>query len=199
MKKEKTTHIICILDRSGSMRPLAVEVINSFNQFITDQKKIEGKAKVTLAIFDDHYDIIHDCVPLEEVSELTEEVYWTRGMTALNDAVGKTISNLKSKKRAIVLIQTDGVENASHEYSTAKIKEIINEQEKKGWKFIFLGAGIDAFAEGSKIGVNNDKTVNFTRDSDGFRKYSCALSASTTAYRDGGDVEAAIKDVELNG
>lgn len=177
----KTTHIICILDRSGSMASIAPEVIGGFNNFIDEQKKIEGKAKVTLVLFDDQYEVLHDKVDLKKVGILTEDQYYTRGMTAMNDAIGKTINTLKKKKKAIVLIQTDGAENASQEYTSADIKTLINDKSKKGWDFQFLGADIDAVTSGNNIGIA--KTLDFAKTKYGYRQAFTSMSVETANYR----------------
>jgi uncharacterized protein with von Willebrand factor type A (vWA) domain len=133
-----TTEIICILDRSGSMRGSENEVINSFNKFIKDQKKIEGKAKVTLVLFDNEYEMPWRRIPLKDTPKLTKELYYTRGMTALNDSIGKTINDFSKKKKVIMLIQTDGFENCSREFSTDQVKKLI--KKKKKWEFVFIGS-----------------------------------------------------------
>jgi len=190
---KKTTEIICILDRSGSMGGLATEVINSFNNFITEQKEVKGKAKVTLVLFDDQYDLVLDRVKLNDVPELTEATYFARGMTAMNDAIGRTIKNVKEgTNKAIVLIQTDGYENASHEYTNAQIKVMVKEKEDGGWNFVFLGANIDTVAEGGLRGF--DKSFSFDNNARGVQTAYASMSASTVAYRSGGDVAESLAD-----
>ena len=181
----KTTEIICVLDRSGSMGGLAVEVVNSFNEFIADQRKIPGKAKVTVVLFDDKYEVVHDRIKLEDVPELTGEVYFTRGMTALNDAIGKTIQNVDKKRdKVILMIQTDGQENASQEYTkSGTIKKMVEEKEKKGWEVMFLGANIDSFVEGGARGIRS--SVNYAPTTDGVKFAYQTMSDATRAYRVG--------------
>lgn len=151
----KTVEIVCVLDRSGSMAGMVDEVIGGFNNFLDEQKKVKGKAKLTLVLFDDQYEVVHDRVKLKDVPELTRDVYFTRGMTALYDAVGKTMNNAKDKNNGIFLVQTDGHENSSHEYTNNTIKKMIKKREKKGWKFVFLGADMNAMDAGANLGFGN--------------------------------------------
>lgn len=179
----KTTHLICILDRSGSMGGLTDEVIGSFNDYVDDQRKIKGKAKLTLILFDNKYEVVHDKVKLNEVPELTETVYFSRGMTALNDAIGKTISDMQDKKKAIVMIQTDGYENASHEWTQDAVKTLIKDQTKKGWEFIFMGANIDAQKEGAGYGLSFGDTVQFDPTAKGVKDAYGSMKSRSAAYR----------------
>lgn len=178
---KKITHIVCVLDRSGSMGALEQEVINSFNNFVEEQKKIEGKATLTLAIFDDQYDIVYDEVDIQKVVPLTRDVYFSRGMTALNDAIGKTIEKFDKKKKVIFLVQTDGMENASHSFDIQKIKTLVETKEKAGWQFVFHGANIDAFTEGGSRGFTT--THNFAANALGVKHMYRSISDSATSYR----------------
>jgi len=178
----KTTHIIAILDRSGSMSSLASEVITNFNKFLKEQQAVPGKAKLTLATFDDEYRLVHDRVPLQEVQPITEAEYSIGGMTAMFDGVGKTLSKLQDKKRAIVFIHTDGHENASKEYTKEGVKKLVD-GKKDDWQFIFVGADIDAASAGSGMGINIADTIQTTRSvGDLADTYSNFVSCST-AYR----------------
>ena len=157
-KQEPAVEIIAILDRSGSMKSSQEEVINSYNKYIEKQKALPGSAKVSLTIFDDEITPVYSGVDVKSAPILDDSVYFTRGMTALNDAVGKTLSaassRLKKEKHVLVCIITDGQENSSKEYKAPQIKKMVASLEKRGWEFAFIGAGIDAFAEGSAIGVS---------------------------------------------
>ena len=160
MTKENFTSLNVILDRSGSMRKIAAETIEGFNCFLAQQQKLEGEATLTLAIFDDKYELIHDCVPLKDVQPLTSEIYYARGYTSLLDAVGKTINTTGVKlaamaeedrpSKVLFLIMTDGQENSSVEFVGDKIKEMINHQrDKYAWNFIFIGANQDVIMAGA--------------------------------------------------
>ncbi len=179
---ENAVHIICILDRSGSMGRLTTEVIGSFNNFLKEQKAEDGKAYLTLVLFDNKYEVVYDRIDLMEVPDLTPEVYFARGMTAMYDAIGITINSCKDKD-VMVLIQTDGYENASHEYGKTDIKKLITAKEALGWDFIFLGANIDTVAEGSNIGISSAKSVSFEANARGIDMAYSSMDSSTKMYR----------------
>jgi len=185
----KTTHIICILDRSGSMGRMTEEVISNFNNFISEQKELEGKAKLTLVIFDDKYELIYDEANLQKTRPLTSEQFYARGMTAMNDAIGRTLTNKMNKKRAIVLIHTDGQENASTEYSSHAVKNLVDNKKGK-WEFIFAGANIDARSTGMNYGFNNNVQTSITRK--GLHDSYQVFNATTACYRAGNDVSDII-------
>ncbi len=181
--KAPVVDIICILDRSGSMLRMQTEVINSFNEFVKDQLLEKGRARLTLVLFDDKYEVIHDRVKLKDVPELTSDVYFARGMTSLMDAVGKTLT-ANDAKDAMVLIQTDGNENSSQEFNQADIKKLIKEKEDKGWDFLFLGANIDAATTGAGYGLHASKTSQFASNDAGIKMSFDAMKASASGYRD---------------
>ncbi len=184
-QKASTVEIVCILDRSGSMMHLAPEVIGSYNEFIQKQSKEEGKAKVTLVLFDNDYEVVYSRIKLKNVPALTPDVYFARGLTSMYDAIGKTLTSedFKDKKDVMVLIQTDGYENSSHEYNKVSIKALIEEKEKLGWDFIFLGANIDTVQAGASMGVVASKTASFNATPEGVRGAYTTMSSVTTNYR----------------
>lgn len=148
--KKGLTELVFILDRSGSMGGLESDTIGGFNAMLQKQKEEEGDARITTVLFDDKYEQIHDSFPIHQVKELTAKDYYVRGCTALLDAMGRTIhqmaliqKHLPEEERAekvIFVITTDGLENASREYSRSQIKQMIeHEKEKYGWEFLFLG------------------------------------------------------------
>ncbi len=208
--KKGLTEIVCILDRSGSMGTLVDEVIGGFNAFIEDQKKLPGEAKVTLAIFDDHYDLVHNGVPLQDMPELTKDVYHARGMTALRDAVGKTIDDVGKRlnttpeddrpERVLVVITTDGYENASRSYSQEKIQAMIKHQKDKyKWEFLFMAAGEDDVLKGgtSTLGVNNfavGQTMSYAHTKDATTQAFFSASVATRSYRTNGDASFSTSD-----
>ncbi len=169
------TEIIYILDRSGSMSGLEADTIGGFNSMMEKQKKTGEKAIVSTVLFDDECEVIHDRVPIEDIGKMTDEQYFVRGCTALLDAVGGAIHHIKNihkyareedrPEKTIVVITTDGMENASRKYSREKIARMIKKQQKKyGWEFIFIGANIDAYAEAQKYGIREDRAVNYVCD-----------------------------------
>lgn len=182
------TEIICILDRSGSMSGQANEVINNFNAFLKEQQSIDGEANLTLVLFDDQYELVYDSLNLKEVPPLTEGTYFTRGMTAMNDAIGQTLNKKQRNDKAIVLIHTDGWENASKEYTAATVKTLVDKLKKK-WEFIFVGGDLDAKQVGSNLGIMRNASV--TNTSFGTANTYANFSNTTTAYRSGGLVASA--------
>lgn len=173
---KKTTEIIFLLDRSGSMSGLESDTIGGFNSFVKRQRE-HGDTNITTILFDDRYEILHYNQNAKEVC-LTEKEYYTRGNTALLDAIGKTIIDVgsriantapKSKPgKVIMVITTDGMENASKEYSYNKIKAMVKQQkEKYGWEFIFLGANMDAVETAGRFGIDADRAANYNADSQG--------------------------------
>lgn len=188
------TQIVCILDRSGSMGTIIDDAIGGFNEFIDEQKKLEGEATMTTALFDDKYDLLYDNVPLKEVKKFDRETWSPRGLTALYDAIGKTINTVrenhkKLKKderpdKVLVCIVTDGMENHSKEYTNDQIKNLINECEKEhDWSFVYLAANQDAFDVGRSFGVSGGNTYTFTADSTGIYNVSNTLNNAATHYR----------------
>ena len=191
--------IICILDRSGSMRSLAEDTIGGYNSFIEKQKKEAGKATVTTVLFDDKYDKIVDNVDLESTPELTSSEYYARGTTALLDAVGRTImetaGNMEkekicpAKRRVLVIIMTDGLENASKEYSKADVKAMIEATTNDyKWEYIFMGANIDSVSEAASIGIRADRAANYKASSEGVKKTFSFMDNAATAMRESGEV-----------
>jgi uncharacterized protein YegL len=176
--KKGLTELVFILDRSGSMGGLEADTIGGYNSLLEKQKKEPGDAVVTTVLFDDRYELLHDRFPLQSVAPLTSSDYYVRGSTALLDAVGKAINKVINVQRHVAeeeraehvmfVITTDGMENASREYSYEKISHLVEHQKSKyGWEFIFLGANIDALATAQQFGIGADKAANYHPDSAG--------------------------------
>ncbi len=177
--KKGLTELVFILDRSGSMGGLESDTIGGFNGMLRKQKKEDGEANVTTVLFDDQIDIIHDRFPIDIVEPLTDEDYYVRGSTALLDAVGSTVKKVENVQKRlpeelraeniIFVITTDGQENASREYSANMVKKMIEQNQEKGWQFLFLGANIDAVEEAEKIGIQRTHAASYKNDSKGVR------------------------------
>ncbi len=172
------TEIVCILDRSGSMESIRTDAIGGFNAFLAAQQQLPGDARLTLVLFDHEYDRVLDAVPLAEVKPLTEETYVPRGTTALLDAVGRTLDDVGARLAAtpeaerpgkvLVCILTDGLENASRDYTRDRVKGMIEHQQQKyGWEFQFLAANQDAFAAAGSIGIAAADAAAFVADAAG--------------------------------
>ncbi len=188
------TEIAYILDRSGSMQPLAEQAVAAFNSFLEDQKSDEGMARLTLVLFDNAYDIPIDGVPLEEVLPLTTANYEPRGSTALLDAIGRTIEDLGKRLEAIpeaerpgsviFAIFTDGLENASLRFNWTEVSERIKHQrEVYKWEFLFLGANQDAIATAAGLNIDERNSSAYVSDGVGIHSSSAAFSRKATAIR----------------
>ncbi len=169
MKKDYC-EIIMVLDESGSMGSCKSDTIGGVNEFLKNQKRIRGEVNVTLVKFSDYYHVINDAAPLDQIAYLDECNYTPSNTTALLDAVGKTINNTGKRlagmpeenrpEKVIFVIITDGLENASKEFSRKEIFDMVSHQKQKySWEFIFLGADIDAWGEeiGVSLNVNIQK------------------------------------------
>ena len=176
--RKNLTEIVFILDRSGSMSGLESDTIGGFNSMIQKQRKAEGDALISTVLFDNVSEVIHDRIHLKDVPLLTDDDYTVRGCTALLDAIGRAIKHIKNihkyareediPEHTLFVITTDGMENASHHYSSQKVKEMIEYQkEKHGWEFLFLGANIDAVETARHFGINEDRAVNYHSDRKG--------------------------------
>jgi len=182
MSKE-LTEIIFILDRSGSMAGLEADTIGGYNGFLEKQEALPGRTQVTTVLFDDQYEVLYDGVDASS-AKLIEEQYYVRGMTALYDAVGKTILTVgarlarqKQQERpgkVIMVITTDGAENSSREFSGRRIRELIaHQREKYNWDFLFFGANIDTAAVADSIGIERDNAMAYEASSVGVAEMMC--------------------------
>jgi len=194
--KNNKTELVFILDKSGSMSGLESDTIGGFNSMLKKQQKEEGDAIVTTVLFDNNYQVLHDRIDINAVNPISEKEYFVEGSTALLDAVGKTINKVVNVQRnstddyhadkVLFVIITDGMENASKEYSYKKISKMIEtEKSKYGWEFIFLGANIDAEKAAADIGIDQDKAVNYHSDSMGTEFSYAAVEMAVDGIRKG--------------
>jgi hypothetical protein len=165
------THIEFLLDRSGSMQSIRTDIEGGFNAFVAEQAGQPGRCTVSLAQFDDRYDVVFSAIDVGAVPPL---VLLPRGSTAMLDAIGRCVTSLGERLAAlaederpgsvIVAIMTDGMENASREFTHAAIKELITRQEQVySWQFLYMGADQDAIEVGASIGVGADKALTYAR------------------------------------
>ena len=192
--KEGLTEIISLVDRSGSMQSILDDAIGGFNTFLAAQQRQPGEAKLSLILFDHEYQIVHQAVDIQQVKPLDRETYVPRGMTALLDAVGKTIDVVGERLAAmpenerpsqvIISILTDGHENASQDYSKGKVAEMIKHQtEMYNWAFEFQAANMDAFAAAKELSIAPDRVVQFEATSEGVREAFDQQSQRISAMR----------------
>jgi uncharacterized protein YegL len=198
MTNTNLTLITVVLDRSGSMGKLSTETITGFNKFLADQKKLEGKANLTLATFASDYTLIHDFCPLESVADLSPTNYITGGYTSLYDAVCRTIDTVGTKLAAmnetdrpgkiITVIITDGQENASREFKHSDVMHKINHQtEKYNWNFVFLGNTIGQVETATSFGVRSRNALKYDATRVGIGASYSTISSNMTAYRNNND------------
>ena len=189
--ENKTTELVFILDHSGSMSGLEADTIGGFNAMIEKQKKEDGECYISTVLFDNVSEVLHDRVKLSEIKPMTDREYTVRGCTALIDALGSAIhliGNIHKYARpedvpenTMFVITTDGMENASQRYSSEQVKKMIERQKKRyGWKFIFIGANIDAVETARHYGLDEHEAVNYHADSIGteklYQSVACAVS-----------------------
>lgn len=189
--KNNITEMVFILDKSGSMSGLESDTIGGFNSMIKKQKEKDGKAFVSTILFSDSSTVVHDRIDISEVKPMTDEDYCVGGCTALVDAIGGAIRHIETihkyarkedvPENTIFIITTDGMENASHKYSSEEVKKMIErEKEKNGWEFLFVAANIDAVETASHFGIGSDRAVNYHADGCGtgvvYEALECAVS-----------------------
>lgn len=192
--RENLTELVFILDRSGSMGGLESDTIGGFNSMIKKQQKEEGEAIVSTVLFDDECEVIHDRVAIKKVKKLTDKDYYVRGCTALLDAVGGAINHIEKvhkyareedrPAKTLFIITTDGLENASKEYTFKGVKKLIEHQKKKhNWEFLFLGANIDAIEVAGNMGISCDRAANYNCDEAGTALNYAVLEKAVSRVR----------------
>jgi uncharacterized protein YegL len=197
----KYTKIVVVLDRSGSMQGIKDDTIGGFNSFLAEQKKLKGKAEMSLVLFDDQYDVIFEKVDIQDVKDLNEATFVPRGMTALLDAIGKTIcstySSIKSAKKkdrpeqVIFVVVTDGHENHSKEHTREAIFNMIIEmKEKDKWEFMFLGANQDAIETGGQYGFTAASSLSYAANEKGVSTSYMAMSDKIRTFRSTGKLNS---------
>jgi len=195
MKKDYTD-ITLVLDRSGSMSSVRDDTVGGVNQYIDSQKNGPGECRFSLVQFNNNYIVIHDGKLISYVEPLTQETFITWGSTALLDAIGKTINRVGRRladmheddrpDKVIIVVVTDGQENASEEFSGQQIREMIDHQTGKyNWEFVFVGANQDAILSGGKLGIDKGRSLNYTANSIGTRSLYGSLSTNTLRVRCG--------------
>ena len=190
------TELVFILDRSGSMEPLTDDTIGGFNSVLKEQAGKDGEVLVTTYLFNNHSSMLHDRLPISQVPPMTRRSYQAGGCTALVDALGEAIHHIVGIHRyarkedipehTVFVITTDGMENASHRYTSEQVKAMIcHEQEKYGWEFIFMAANIDAVETAKHYGIDADHTVDYLPDTVGTGQVYAAMNMAIGTVRGG--------------
>jgi len=192
--KQGLTEIVCVLDKSGSMHSIINDAIGGFNSFLAEQKKVEGSANMTLALFNTNYNLVADNKNINEIEDLNGRTYMPGGGTALYDSIGRSILDVGQRlsqtdeaerpEKVIVAILTDGEENGSMEHNASDIKAMIEHQEEKyNWQFVFLAANQDAFDAGQTFGMKSHNSINFNATAKGAENAFDNIALYTTQIR----------------
>ena len=192
-----TTEIVVVMDKSGSMHLRASDAIGGFNSFLEEQKKEPGEANLTLVLFDTTYSIPVSGKPIKEVEPLTAHTYQPGGNTALNDALARAVVETHARladmpekdrpEKVICVVITDGEENSSVEHTKTQVKLLVqHHEEKHDWAFIYLGIGVDAFAEARQVGIPADYVAHSFAGAGAMRTVYGATSDAVSEVRRGG-------------
>lgn len=189
--KKNYTHIIILIDRSGSMSSIKNDMEGGIKNFLKTQKQLPGKCTITAAQFDNEYELLYNLKNIHDIDSININ---PRGSTALIDSMvhlineaGKELSSLPEEERperVLFITITDGEENSSLEFTNEKLAELIKHQENKyNWQFTYLGANQDSFSIANKFGLSSTKTMNYSANTAGINTMFNTLSAATTRYR----------------
>ena len=192
--KNGITEMVFIIDKSGSMAGMEEDTVGGFNAMIEKQKKIDGKCYVSTVLFSNRSSVLHDRIDIQKIEPLTEREYCVGGGTALLDAIGGAIHHIGNvhkyarnedvPEHTIFVITTDGMENASCEYDSERVKQMIRRQEERyGWEFIFVAANIDAVEAARNIGIRRERAANYRQTKEGVSRSYYAMSEAITAVR----------------
>jgi uncharacterized protein YegL len=203
--KKQLTEIVFILDRSGSMSGLEGDTIGGYNAMVEKQKDAPGQALISTVLFDDSVEVLHDRLDIKGLAPITDKEYYVRGTTALLDAVGGAIHHIGNihkyardedrPENTVIVITTDGMENASYRYNYDSVKKMIERQkEKYGWEFIFLGANIDAVEVAGRFGIGADRASNYHADGLGTQLNYSVVGEAMFNLRQGNGIKADWKD-----
>lgn len=197
--KQGLTELVFILDKSGSMEGLESDTIGGYNAMLYKQRAVEGECRITTVLFDNNYELLHDRIDIRAVSPITDREYCVGGTTALLDAVGRTIHKIGNAQKntaedyraekVLFVIITDGMENASREYTVDRVKALIKRQKTKyEWEFIFLGANIDAVETAGHFGISADRAQNYHADSTGVGLNFAVMSNAVASFRESREI-----------
>ena len=175
--KNNITELVFIFVRCGSMDGMEKDTFCGFNSIFRKHMKLDGQGFLNTVLFNDNNKIIHDRIDLKDVNPLTEKDYQVSGCTALLDAIATTINHIEKihkyirkediPENTIIAITTDGYENASRQFTSQKVKTLIEKKKKDGWQFIFMAANIDAVETAASFGIDKDHSANYYQDCEG--------------------------------
>lgn len=193
----KPTHVALLLDRSGSMAPLVADVIGGVNQFLTEQRAQGNDVRVSIVQFDsnDPQEVKVWGAPISDVGSLTTADFQPRGGTPLLDATGLLIGRVKVDAQArvaaglaeedvVFVTVTDGEENQSREFTLDQVKALVDAQTAAGWTFVFLSAGLNAYADAAAMGYSTANSQSWERRGDNTRMAFNSVSKGMTNMRE---------------
>lgn len=206
---KKKTELIFIIDKSGSMSGMEEDTIGGFNSMLNKLKTESIPCRLSTVMFNEKSKLIHDRININEVTPLTMDDYEPGGMTALVDTTVKSIKKIiKVQKetpeqhraeKVIFVIITDGQENSSWQYTANDMRSLIlNEEEKYGWEFVFLGANIDAIKTAENYGIRSRRSANYVPDGKGSRLNYKAIAdfvSAASMSSDEEDLDMALETV----
>lgn len=192
--KNGITEMVFIIDKSGSMAGMEEDTVGGFNAMIEKQKKLDGKCYVSTVLFSNRSSVLHDRMDIQKIEPLTEREYCVGGGTALLDAIGGAIHHIGNvhkyarnedvPEHTIFVITTDGMENASCEYDSERVKQMIRRQEERyGWEFLFVAANIDAVETARNIGIRRERAANYKQTREGTHKVYEAVEYAMCSLR----------------
>ena len=192
--KNGITEMVFIIDKSGSMAGMEEDTVGGFNAMIEKQKKLDGKCYVSTVLFSNRSSVLHDRMDIQKIEPMTEREYCVGGGTALLDAIGGAIHHIGNvhkyarnedvPEHTIFVITTDGMENASCEYDSERVKQMIRRQEERyGWEFLFVAANIDAVETARNIGIRRERAANYKQTREGTHKVYEAVEYAMCSLR----------------
>jgi len=194
----KVTEIVIIIDKSGSMASFSEDTIQGVNSLITKQKTEEGYANLSMVFFNNAVSTFRWREPIRDIEPITNNEYHPSGSTSLLDAVGSTIkemvsslhfeSSFKRSDSIVFFILSDGYENSSQLYTYTQVRQMITQQRKKNWKFVFMGADIDIMKVGDELGIAQENRFEFEKSSSGIHMSFEDMNEMSTNMRKSGNV-----------
>lgn len=193
MGRAKVTEMVCILDRSGSMYGKEKDTIRNYNEMLRKQKREEGEAYITTALFSDQCEVLYSHTPIASAKEMDDSTYYVYGNTALFDGIGRVFSQIDQtiadtgwgeEEKVLVFIITDGMENASRQYNGEQIHQMIEERQNRGWVILFFGTEMEAVHMAQKIGIRQNHTARYDNNEEGLKR----------SYQIAGDLFAGMRE-----
>ncbi|MBQ3847264.1 MAG: VWA domain-containing protein [Clostridia bacterium] len=205
-KENNITEAVFILDKSGSMAGMESDTIGGFNSLIEKQRRSGSDVLVTTILFSNDSKTLHDRIRVDKVGKMTERQYSVGGCTALLDAIGGAICHIKDVHRyirpedvpahTVFFITTDGLENASREFTSDSVKKMIEEQKsKEGWEFVFIAADIDAVQTAGSIGIAPERAMSYKKSRKGTANLYRCMSEALDCVASGKQIDSNVAGI----